>query len=103
MTTDKFIFKVYQNGHVERVKDCNNLTFLDVIQGLGISKTDIKCKSINQSGIYAFYGGDECDVLIFAILEQKPDKWQQVNENDVIHGIRANQFSMLSTPQARLF
>lgn len=103
MPTDKFIFKVYRNGHVERVKDCNNITFSDVIHGLGISKKDLKYKPIKNSGIYAFYGDDKCDILIFAVPEHKPDKKRRSLEKDTVHGIQDCQFRMLSTPETTLF
>ncbi|MDY6991079.1 MAG: hypothetical protein SVR94_00520 [Pseudomonadota bacterium] len=97
MPTEKFIFKVYRNGHVERVKDCNNITFQDVINGLGVALCDIECKPINNSGIYAFYGDEKCEVLIFGIPENKPNAFFQAD--DAVHGLLPSQFRMLSTPE----
>ena len=102
MSSDKFIFKVHRDGHVERVKDCDNITFSDVINGLGISKQDIKCKPVHESGIYVFYNYDKSDVLIFAIPEHKPDQLTHPRDNEVVHGILASQFCMISTPQSTL-
>ena len=99
MSTDKFIFKVHTNGQVERVKDCDNLTFSDVINGLGIAKNEIKCKPIKDSGIYAFYNYDKSDVLIFAIPERQIDHIKRPHEHEAMHGILASQFRMVSIPQ----
>lgn len=99
MSTDKFIFKVHANGQVERVKDCNNLTFSDVINGLGISKSEIKCKPIKDSGIYAFYNYDKSDVLIFAVPEHQIDQIKHPHEQEAMHGILASQFRIVSMPQ----
>ncbi|MDM8559417.1 hypothetical protein [Candidatus Parabeggiatoa sp. HSG14] len=102
MSRDKFIFKVHQNGHVERIKDCNNITILDIINGLGIAKNDIVYKPIKRNGIYAFYGNGQCDVLIFAVPERQLENDWHITENVAVHGIQPSQFSMLSIPQATL-
>jgi hypothetical protein len=99
MSTDKFIFKIHQNGRVDRVKDCDNITFSDVINGLGISENEIEYKPIRDSGVYAFYA-DDSDVLIFGVPERKPVQFRQ---NEMVHGILASQFSILSRPQGALF
>lgn len=96
MSSNKFIFKIHTNGQVERVKDGDNLTFSDVIHGLGIAKNEIKCKPIKDSGIYAFYNYDKSDVLIFAVPEHQIDHVKRTHEHEAIHGILASQFKMVS-------
>jgi len=98
MSSEKFIFKIHRNGHVERVKDSNNLTISDVLHGLGIPKRDIECKPLKNSGIYAF-SGNKSDILIFGILERNPANNKQVHENDTVRGILASQFSILCPTQ----
>jgi hypothetical protein len=100
MLNEKFIFKIHRNGQVKRVKDCNNITVLDIINEIGISKQDIECKPIKNSEIYAFYG-NESDVLILGVLEHQLDN-QQMHENDVVGGILGSQFSILSSVQETL-
>lgn len=102
MPTDKFIFKVYRSGYVERVKDCNNITFQDVSNGLGVALHQVACKPISNSGIYAFYGDENCDVLIIAVPEHTLEHTVDTDENDTVHGILPSQFSMISTPQTTL-
>jgi len=101
MLGEKFIFKVHRNGQVRRVKDCNNITISDVINDIGISKQDIECKLLQNSGVYAFYG-NKSDVLILGVLKHKLDKNRQMHENDVVGGILASQFSILSCIQEKL-
>lgn len=95
MLTEKFIFKIHRSGHVERIRDCDNITFLDVIHELGISVKELRFKPISNSGIYAFYGHD---VLILGI----PERSGPSCENDVVHGILPSQFKVLSTQQTAL-
>jgi len=89
MPTEKFIFKIHRSGYVERIKDCDNITFLDLLSDLGVAFDDIQYKPINDSGIYAFYGKE---VLILGI----PEKPNRSCENDVVHGILPSQFKVLS-------
>jgi hypothetical protein len=99
MFTDKFIFKVHRNGHVERIKERDKFTVSDVVNGLGVSSsTKIECKPLKNSDIYAFYGDDQCEVLIFGVPEQ-PGSYRADN---VVHGILVNQFKVLSTLQPTL-
>lgn len=92
MLTEKFIIKIYRSGHVERIRDRDNITFLDVIHELGISVKELKFKPISNSGIYAFYGHD---VLILGI----PERSNFSCEKDMVHGLLPSQFKVLSTQQ----
>lgn len=100
MPTDKFIFKVYRNGYVERVEDCNNITFLDVTRWLGVTSTDIECKPLRNSGIWAFYGNEHSNVLVFAVPEGKFRRSKRGRDKVLVHGIGAHQFNMMSTSQS---
>ncbi|OQW93392.1 MAG: hypothetical protein BWK79_11370 [Beggiatoa sp. IS2] len=96
MPADKFIFKVYCDGRVERICDCDNVTFSDVSRWLGVSSREIECKPLRDSGIYAFYGDEKSNVLVFAIPEHKPRLSKPTRKRGMIHGILASQFKMLS-------
>ena len=98
MPTDKFIFKIHRDGHIERIKDCNNITFSDVTRWLGVTSTDIECRPLKDSGIWAFYGNEQSNVLIFAVPECEFHRLKQGYKDFVIHGIGANQFNIVSTP-----
>lgn len=100
MPTDKFIFKVHCDGHIERIRDCNNITFSDVTRWLGVTSTDIECKPLRDGGIWAFYGNEQSKVLIFAVPERKFRHAKRDFGDFVIHGIGANQFNILSSPQS---
>jgi hypothetical protein len=100
MPTDKFIFKVYCDGYIERIRDCNNITFSDVTRWLGVTSTDIECRPLKDSEIWAFYGNEQSKVLIFAVPERKFRHTKRGYKDFIVHGIGANQFNMLSTPQS---
>jgi hypothetical protein len=98
MLADRFIFKIHRNGHVERVRDCNNVTVSDVVRGLGVPLTHIECKPINNSGIYAFYGDEKCDVLILGV----PERPGISRTDSMVHGLLDSQFKVMSTLQGSL-
>ena len=96
MPADKFIVKVYRDGRVERICDCDNVTFSDVSRWLGVSSREIECKPLRNTEIYAFYGDESSNVLIFAIPEHKPRRSKPARKRGMIQGILASQFQMLS-------
>ncbi len=98
MLVEKYIFKVHRNGQVERIKDCNQLRVSDITAGLGIDSKQMTYRPIQDSGVYAFYGNDQCDILILGV----PEKTSQLSETDIIHGFFSNQFKILSTQQPSL-